>query len=167
MKKILVIGAGAMGTSFAMTCVDNRNEVTLAEPYSLNFIEDLKKNKKHSGLGLKIPKKIKLSSFSENILNKRWDLIVIALSSSGINFIGKKLKNCKANNKILILTKGLIFEKKTKKIITLSEKLKSFKKGSNISVLKGPCLAKDLANKVNSNVIVANKNLNIASFKVG
>ena len=88
MKKILVIGAGAMGTSFAMTCVDNRNEVTLAEPYSLNFIEDLKKNKKHSGLGLKIPKKIKLSSFSENILNKRWDLIVIALSSSGINFIG-------------------------------------------------------------------------------
>ena len=44
MKKILVIGAGAMGTSFAMTCVDNRNEVTLAEPYSLNFIEDLKKS---------------------------------------------------------------------------------------------------------------------------
>ena len=162
MKKILVIGAGAMGTSFAMTCADNRNEVTLVEPYSLNFIEYLKKNKKHPGLGLKISKKIILSSFSKNILNKNWDLIVIALSSSGINFIGKKLKNCKADNKILILSKGLIYEKKTKKIITLSEKLKTFKKDSNISVLKGPCLAKDLANKVNSRVIVANKNLNIA-----
>ncbi len=115
MKKILVIGAGAMGTSFAMTCADNRNEVTLVEPYSLNFIEYLKKNKKHPGLGLKISKKIILSSFSKNILNKNWDLIVIALSSSGINFIGKKLKNCKADNKILILSKGLIFEKKNKK----------------------------------------------------
>ena len=162
MKKILVIGAGAMGTSFAMNCTDNRNEVTLVEPYFVNFIEHLKKNKKHPGLGLKISKKINLSSFSKNILNKKWDLIVIALSSSGINFIGKKLQNCKANNKILVLTKGLIFEKKTKKIITLSEKLKSFKKDLNISVLKGPCLAKDLANKVNSRVIVANKNLNIA-----
>ena len=162
MKKILVIGAGAMGTSFAMNCLDTRSYVTLVEPYSANFIEYLKKNKKHPGLGLKIPKKIKLSSFSANILNKKWDLVVIALSSSGINFIGKILKDCKANNKILILTKGLIYEKDLKKIITLSEKLKSFKKDLNVSVLKGPCLAKDLANKVNSRVIVANKNLNIA-----
>ena len=162
MKKILVIGAGAMGTSFAMNCADNRNEVTLVEPYSINFIDHLKKNKKHPSLGLKIPKKIKLSSFSTNILNKNWDLIVIALSSAGINFIGKILKNCEVNNKILILTKGLIFEKKIKKIITLSEKLKSFKKNLDISVLKGPCLAKDLANKINSRVIVANKNLSIA-----
>ena len=162
MKKILIIGAGAMGTSFAMNCVDSRNDVTLVEPYSLNFIDHLKKNKKHPSLGLKMPKKIKLSPFSKNILNKKWDLIVIALSSSGINFIGKVLKNCKINDKILILTKGLIFEKKLKKIVTLSEKLRSFKKDLNISVLKGPCLAKDLANKVNSRVIVANKNLNIA-----
>tara|TARA_B100000886_G_scaffold335794_1_gene293434 strand:- start:6 stop:962 length:957 start_codon:yes stop_codon:yes gene_type:complete len=164
MKKILVIGAGAMGTSFAMNCLDTRSYVTLVEPYSVNFIEYLKKNKKHPGLGLKIPKKIKLSSFSANILNKKWDLVVIALSSSGINFIGKILKDCKANNKILILTKGLIYEKDLKKIITLSEKLKSFKKDLNVSVLKGPCLAKDLANKVNSRVIVANKNLNIAKI---
>ena len=112
MKKILVIGAGAMGTSFAMNCADSRNEVTLVEPYSINFMDHLKKNKKHPSLGLKIPKKIKLSSFSTNILNKNWDLIVIALSSAGINFIGKILKNCEVNNKILILTKGLIFEKK-------------------------------------------------------
>ena len=162
MKKILVIGAGAMGTSFAMNCADSRNEVTLVEPYSINFMDHLKKNKKHPSLGLKIPKKIKLSSFSTNILNKNWDLIVIALSSAGINFIGKILKNCEVNNKILILTKGLIFEKKIKKIITLSEKLKSFKKNLDISVLKGPCLANDLANKINSRVIVANKNLSIA-----
>ena len=162
MKKILVIGAGAMGTSFAMNCADSRNEVTLVEPYSINFIDHLKKNKKHPSLGLKIPKKIKLSSFSTNILNKNWDLIVIALSSAGINFIGKILKNCEVNNKILILTKGLIFEKKIKKIITLSEKLKSFKKNLDISVLKGPCLANELANKINSRVIVANKNLSIA-----
>jgi glycerol-3-phosphate dehydrogenase (NAD(P)+) len=37
---------------------------------------------------------------------------------------------------------------------------------SNISILKGPCLAKELARKKQTSVIVANKNINIAK-KIG
>ena len=29
MKKILIIGAGAMSSAFAVPCVDNKNEVTV------------------------------------------------------------------------------------------------------------------------------------------
>ena len=36
----------------------------------------------------------------------------------------------------------------------------------NISVLKGPCLAKELAKKNQTSVIIANKNINIAK-KIG
>ena len=34
MKKILIIGAGAMGSAFAFPCIENRHKVTLCEPYN-------------------------------------------------------------------------------------------------------------------------------------
>ena len=34
MKKILVIGGGAMGSAFTVPCLENKNKVTITEPYS-------------------------------------------------------------------------------------------------------------------------------------
>ena len=41
MKKILVIGGGAMGAAITIPCLENKNKVTITEPYSKVFIEDL------------------------------------------------------------------------------------------------------------------------------
>ena len=167
MAKILVIGGGAMGSAFTVPCIDNNNKVTITEPYSKNFIRDLTSKKKfHSSLKLNLSKKLKFKKFSKNLWNEKFDLIVIALSLNGIDFIGKELKNYKIKTPILILTKGLKYEKKTKKIITISEKLKQNYNLKNISVLKGPCLAKELARKNQTSVIIANKNIIIAK-KIG
>ena len=57
-------------------------------------------------------------------------------------------------------------KKKNKKILTISEQLKKNYYGMNISILKGPCLAKELATKNRTSVIVANKNIKIAK-KIG
>ncbi len=65
-----------------------------------------------------------------------------------------------------MLTKGLKYEKKNSKILTISEQLKKNYKEMNISILKGPCLAKELARKNQTSVIVANKNINTAK-KIG
>ena len=47
MKKILIIGAGAMGSAFTVPCVDNNNEVTLVGTHLENeLITSIKKNKK-------------------------------------------------------------------------------------------------------------------------
>jgi len=167
MKKILVIGGGAMGSAFTVPCLDNGNSVTITEPYSMRFIKDLaSKNKFHSALKINLPKKLKFKKFSNVLFNEKFDLIVIALSLSGINFIGKELKKYKIKTPILVLTKGLKYEKKSKKIFTISEKLKNDYKLNNISVLKGPCLAKELAKKNQTSVIVANKNISTAK-KIG
>ena len=49
MKKILIIGAGAMGSAFTVPCVDNNNEVTLVGTHIENeLITSIKKNK-HPG----------------------------------------------------------------------------------------------------------------------
>ena len=165
MAKILVIGGGAMGSAFTVPCLYNNNKVTITEPYSKNFIKNLSsRNKFHSSLNIKLPKKLKFKKFSKELLKEKYDLIVIALSLSGINFIGKELKMSNIKTPILILTKGLKYDKKKKKILTISEQLKKGYNLKNISVLKGPCLAKELARKNQTSVIIANKNIKIARW---
>ena len=167
MKKILVIGGGAMGSAFTFPCLENNNLVTITEPYSKVFIRNLlSKNKFHSALKINLPKKLKFRKFSNDLFKENFDLIVIALSLSGIDFIGNKLKNLNIKTPILVLTKGLKYEKKNKKILTISEQLNKNYNLTNISILKGPCLAKELAKKKQTSVIIANKNINTAK-KIG
>ncbi len=163
MKNILIIGGGAMGSAFTIPCIDNKNRVTITEPYSKIFIKNLSsKNKFHSALKINLSKKLKFRKFSSDLLNEKFDLIVIALSLSGIDFIGKQLKNLKVKSPILVLTKGLKYEKKNKRIWTISEQFIKNYNASNVSVLKGPCLAKELARKNQTSVVIANKNIKIA-----
>ena len=108
MKKILVIGGGAMGSAFTIPCLENKNKVTITEPYSKNFIKELSSKKKyHSSLQINLPKNLKFRKFSTNLLKEKFDLIVIALSLSGIGFIGEQLKKLKLKTPVLVLTKGL------------------------------------------------------------
>jgi len=156
-----------MGSAFTIPCLENNNKVVITEPYSKRFIKDLSSKKKfHSALKITLPKKLKFRRFSRDLFKEKFDLIVIALSLSGIDFIGRELKNFKIKTPILVLTKGLKYEKKNKKILTISEQLKKNYYGMNISILKGPCLAKELATKNRTSVIVANKNIKIAK-KIG
>ena len=165
MTKILIIGGGAMGSAFSIPCLENKNKVTITEPYSKVFIKNLSsKNKFHSALKIKLSKKLRYKKFSQELLLEKFDLIVIALSLSGIDFIGKELKNLKIKTPILVLTKGLKYEKKINKIFTISELLKKKYNRINVSALKGPCLAKELVRKNKTSVIIANKNIRIAKW---
>jgi len=167
MKKILIIGGGAMGSAFTIPCLENNNSVTITEPYSKVFIRNLSsKNKYHSALKTNLPKKLRFKKFSNDLFKEKFDLIAIALSLSGIDFIGNQLRNLNIKTPILVLTKGLKYEKKTKRILTISEQLRKIYNIPNISILKGPCLAKELARKNQTSVIIASKNINTAK-KIG
>ena len=152
-----------MGSAFTIPCIENKNKVTITEPYSKSFIRDLSSKKKyHSSLKIKMPKNLIFKKYSKELFEENYDLIVIALSLSGINFIGQELKKYEVKSPILLLTKGLKYEKNSKKILTLSQQLSKENRNLNISVLKGPCLAKELARKSQTSVIVANKNIKVA-----
>lgn len=149
-----------MGSAFTIPCLDNNNKVTLSEPYNFKLLKKiLSKKRFHPALKLNLPKKLTIKKFSSELLIDKWDLIVIAVSSVGINSIRESLKKLKSNCPVLILTKGLKYDRSKKKIITMSEQLNSGNKKFKISVLKGPCLAKELANKIKSNTVIANKNI--------
>ena len=94
MKKILIIGAGAMGAAFTVPCIDNKHHVTLSEPYNFKLVKKLSSKKKfHPSLKLNLSKKLTITIFSNELLRKKWDLIVIAVSSTGIDLIRENLKN--------------------------------------------------------------------------
>jgi glycerol-3-phosphate dehydrogenase (NAD(P)+) len=145
--------------------LDNGHSVTLTEPYNFKLLQKLSLKKKiHPSLNINLPKKLKINKFSSDILNRKWDLIVIAVSSIGIDLIGKNLSKIKNKSPILVLTKGLKLDGRN--LISMSSLLRTYNKNLNISVLKGPCLAKELARKVKSFTVVANKNINTAK-KIG
>jgi len=170
MKKILVIGAGAMGSAFTVPCVDNKNNVVLVGTHLENkTIEQIASNDHlHPVLKCKLPKNLKIikfENFAEEFREKP-DLIVIGVSSKGIDWVGKEIsKYYSEGTPILLLTKGLAIL--NNQFETLSEKLnqifiKNGFKEINISVAKGPCLAAGLANKMRTSIVVANKNISVA-----
>ena len=93
MKKILIIGSGAMGAAFSIPLIDNSHKVTLTEPYNLKLLKILSLKKFHPALKINLPKKLVIKKFTSDILSIKWDLIVIAVSSIGIDSIGEYLKN--------------------------------------------------------------------------
>ena len=135
MKKILIIGSGAMGAAFSVPLLDNKHKVTLSEPYNFKLLNRLNFKKKfHPALKINLSKKLITKKFTPEILTKNWDLIVVAVSSLGIDLISKHLVNLKKNIPILILTKGLKLDK-TYKITTMAEQINKGNKKLNVSVL--------------------------------
>ena len=70
MSKIVIIGAGAMGSAFALPCLDNNHDTNIIGTHLENqFIDQLKKNNNlHPGLNTHIPQEIKILKF-ENLMN--------------------------------------------------------------------------------------------------
>ncbi len=172
MSKIVIIGAGAMGSAFALPCLDNNHDINIVGTHLENdFIDNLKKNEYlHPGLNIKIPQEIKVFKFEnfDKLLNSNVDLIVLGISSKGIDWAADQLSRLFKNKKLpnlLMLTKGLsIYKNNYELLVDKLERLLS-EKGilkANISAVGGPCLAAGLANKVHSSVVIANKDVQTA-----
>ncbi len=172
MSKIVIIGAGAMGSAFALPCLDNNHDINIVGTHLENeFIDNLKKKGNlHPGLNTKIPDKIKIFKFDKfnELLDLNVDLIVLGISSKGIEWVADQLSSIYKENKLpklLMLTKGLsIHNNNYELLVDKLERLLGSKgiNDANISAIGGPCLAAGLANRVHSSVVVANKDLKIA-----
>mgnify|MGYP001223406951 CR=1 FL=1 len=168
MSKIIIIGAGAMGSAFALPCLDNKHEVSIIGTHLENdFIEKINLEKKHPILDCNIPSGVRFSKIEKlkDEINKKVDLIVVAVISKGIEWASVELSKVIKNNvPILILTKGLSIHDNNYEVLAHKmERLlkKNGIKETNISAAGGPCLAKELSNKANTSVVFANENINV------
>jgi glycerol-3-phosphate dehydrogenase (NAD(P)+) len=177
MSKIVVIGAGAMGTAFTFPCLDNNHDINIIGTHLENdFIESvLKKKRLHPGLNTNIPEGINLIKFEkfESLFSSNIDLIVLGISSKGIEWVADQLYSVYKEKKLpnlLMLTKGLsIHNNEYELLVDKLERLLSAKgiKEVNISAVGGPCLATGLANRVHSSVVIANKDISVAKKIAG
>jgi len=167
MKKIIIIGAGAMGSAFAVPCVENKNDVTLVGTHlEGDLIDNIKSNNNlHPVLKTELPSQLKVEKYEKLklILEEGVDIIVAGVSSIGIEwFVNQIKKDYKKSLPIILLTKGLAIE--GHEIITLSDKIKKLLEKNdhnevNVSAIKGPCLAAGLANKMRTGTVIANPNI--------
>jgi glycerol-3-phosphate dehydrogenase (NAD(P)+) len=172
MAKIVIIGAGAMGSAFALPCLDNNHDINIIGTHLEDeFIDSLKKNNNvHPGLNTKIPQEIKIFKFEKfkELMKINVDLIVLGISSKGIEWVSDQLIKLYKDSKIpklLMLTKGLsIYNNQYELLVDKLERLLTDKGISNpdISAVGGPCLAAGLANRINSSVVIANKDIKTA-----
>ena len=177
MSKIVIIGAGAMGTAFAVPCIDNNHDTNIVGTHLENdFIDSVVKNKRlHPGLNTNIPEGVNLIKYEnfDSTLNSNVELIVLGISSKGIEWAAEQLSRVYKDKKLpnlLMLTKGLsIHNNNYELLVDKLERLLSEKgiKEASISAIGGPCLATGLANKVHSSVVVANKDISIAKKIAG
>ena len=167
MKKIVIIGAGAMGSAFAVPCIENKNDVTIVGTHLENeLIDNINSNNKiHPALKTKLSTEIKFKKYEklQTILEQDLDIVVCGVSSVGIEwFVNQISKSYKNTISIVLLTKGLSIL--DSELSTLSDKIKNLLKKEghsqvNISAIKGPCLAAGLANKMRTGTVIANSNI--------
>jgi len=172
MKKIIIIGAGAMGSAFTVPCLENKNDVTLVGTHLEDeLIRNIKLNNNfHPALNIELPAELKVEKFEKlsSILVAGVDIIVAGISSIGIKwFVDQISKNYKKNLPIILLTKGLAIEEN--ELMTLSDKIKKLLKEKghievNVSAIKGPCLAAGLANKMRTGTVIANPDIKVSQF---
>jgi len=152
-------------------CSDNGHEVhILGTHLEDELIEKIKQTYTHPSLQTKLPSKINFNFHKDlnTIVNSKVDLIVLGISSKGINWICEQLINVFKNKELpdlLILTKGLsLHNNQYELLINKIKRLLEVKKIKikNISAIAGPCLATGLANKINSSVVVASSKLDQA-----
>ena len=172
MVKILILGAGAIGTAFSFPCSDKNHSVAIIGTYlEDNFIDQINsKNKTHPILQCIVPKNVRFLKFEKlgEEINNKVDLIVVAVSSKGIEWASVELsKVLKEKIPILILTKGLAINNNKYEVLAHKmERLlkKNGIKETNISAAGGPCLAKGLANRVHTSVVFANSDIKIVNW---
>ena len=162
MPKIIVLGAGVMGSAFAQLLADAGNEVCLVGTHlDQDIIESVKTNGNHPRLKVQLPKVVRAFSNSqlEDIADDHVQMIVFGVNSAGVDWAVDRIRPLlKAPLPILMLTKGLAVSNHS--IVTLPHAVeKAFAQsglsGVSVAAVGGPCIAGELAARRQSSVVIA------------
>lgn len=168
MDKVLVLGAGVMGTALSVHLAHNNLPVNLwGTKWDKEALEQMEKTRRREDLEVDLPKNIKL--FYEEEVEKAFEnigLIVIAVSSLGIESISKRIAPyLMPSHRILSVTKG-IDEEHLYTMSNVIEKALPEELRGKVGIIKlgGPVIAKELANNKYTEAIFASKDLEAAKY---
>ncbi|MCP4626878.1 MAG: glycerol-3-phosphate dehydrogenase [bacterium] len=168
MEKIIVLGAGVMGSAFAQLLADTGNDVCLVGTHlDRDIIDSVREDGTHPGLKVKLPDNVRafFNEELEGITDEQVRLIVLGVNSAGVDWavsrIGPLLK---APVPIVMLTKGLAVRKQS--IVILPQIVQDGLQQYGLSevplaAVGGPCIAGELAARRQSSVVLACQDSNL------
>lgn len=151
MARIAILGAGMMGSAFAVPLVERGHEVRLiGTGLDDEIIWLLKRGAEH--LTLRHPLPSAIQPFSEDELSAALegvDAIALGVSSAGVRWAGRALAGLRARVPLLMISKGLHWD--GARFVILPDVLKQeLPAGLGIEpvAVAGPCIAGELVRRV-------------------
>lgn len=151
MATIVILGAGVMGSALAIPAREAGNDVTLVgSPLDDDIVAALRRGAPHPTLDVRLPESI--ASVAEADLEDATlaaaDVVVIGVSSPGIDWIVDRLARAEARPPILALvTKGLVAGEDDAPPRTYADALPAglCATPDGLVGIGGPCIARELA----------------------
>ena len=161
MKKIVVVGAGVMGTAIAIHLANNQRPVRIwGTKWDKKAIDQMKETGERKELDVKVPSSIEF--FYQHQLEEAVngsDVVILAVTSEGIEAVTKELGPYLNDRHIILnVTKG-IDEHSLRTISTVIEQSLPEELRAKIPVVKigGPIIAKELAHSMYTEAVFASK----------
>ena len=168
MDKVLIVGAGIMGSAVAVHLGNKGQKVNLwGTQWDREILDEMKKSGIHNGLDVLIPNSVDL--YYENQLEEAFrdvKLIIIAVISKGMDFISKKINPyLNKDHIILTVTKGIDEATLTTMTKVVEQSLPlDLKDQISIVKLGGPIIAVEFAKGKYTEAIFASKNIEAAKY---
>ena len=162
MATITVLGAGMMGSALCVPLVDAGHDVRLVGTHlDAQIISELQKTATHPKLKLELPRAIRpyrVEQLGEALRGA--EVIGLGVSSAGVAWAAERLREHAIGERpILMITKGLELRGETLRILpdVVADKL-----GSAPVAVAGPCIAGELARRVESCVLFTSRDAGAA-----
>lgn len=163
MAKIVILGAGVMGSALSVPAADNGHEVILAgTPLDREIIAALKADPAaHPRLGAPLSGAVRFENASDlrpaDVADA--DLVVVGVSSPGIGWVADEIARLKPTSTIALVTKGLV-RRRGAVPLTYADALPAMLAERGLSPgafvgIGGPCIARELAERRPTAVVYA------------
>jgi glycerol-3-phosphate dehydrogenase (NAD(P)+) len=163
MAKIVIVGAGMMGSALAIPLVDAGHDVHLVGTHlDGDIVASLKTAHVHPKLGIELPSQIKPYAIGEiDRAMKGVDFIALGVSSAGVRWAGKAISPyVREDVPIVMITKGLEYDGHG--LATMPDVLRScltegMRERTAPVAVAGPCIAGEIARRVETCVVLTGR----------
>ncbi|MBO8181861.1 MAG: glycerol-3-phosphate dehydrogenase [Archaeoglobus sp.] len=160
--RVLVIGAGAMGSALTVPLKDNGVEVSIyGTEYDVELLKLIEKGEKHPRIGVSLDAKIFYPDQLHQAL-KQADLILFAVSTEGVIPMFKKIEDDIDGKPMITIAKGLL--EVGNEILTIPEFIakEAPEMDKKVVAITGPSIAREVASKAPTRVVFSAKDEELA-----
>ncbi len=168
MAKIVIFGAGVMGSALSIPAAIGNDITLIGSPLDDDIVESVRRTRHHPSLKLRLPDTVAMSCASENneSVVQNADVIIIGVSSPGVKWALDEIEGYQARPDIVALvTKGLVSgSNPSDPPQTYAQYIDSelTVPAGRIVGIGGPCIARELALEYPTRVSFASNDIIVA-----